>query len=408
MGRCSLNETRWIRGTLLCSAYDTPLPSAWIEVSGRQIRALWGPDAAPPAGALVTDHGADFILPGFIDTHCHLVYTGDGTWAGNYIEDHTQAELKQIAAENARKSLLAGITTLRDLGAPGDCTFELREEMRTSPESPRLLLSGAPLTCPGGHGADLGGVVRSPDEITKKITQLVNQGADVIKVMASGGGTPGTSAGRAAFPLEILRLMRDEAHRLGLPIVAHATCPEAVRDALIAGFDGIEHAGFWRGDDLQNEFDPAVAELMQRDTVFIAPTLQASYRTLHELPGQTAEQLSRRRKLVVDALDNFRRMLSYDVQVVAGTDAGYMLNPFGDLPLGLSLMVQSGMPERDALAAATLQSARALGLDSAIGRISPGYEADLVVLGGDPIADISSCRRIRAVYRAGHLIRVSA
>lgn len=254
----------------------------------------------------------------------------------------------------------------------------------------------------------MGGTVRTPREIRLSISRLAGQGADVIKVMASGGGTPGTSAGRAAFPLKMLRLMRDEAHRLGLPIVAHATCPEAVRDALIAGFDGIEHAGFWTGEDLRNGFDPAVAELMQRDSVFIAPTLQASYRTLHELPGQTAEQIRHRRNLVDDAASNFKQMLRYDIQFVAGTDAGYMLNPFGDLWLGLSLMVQAGMPERDALAAATLLPARALGLESVIGRISPGYEADLVVLGGDPIADISSCRQVRAVYRAGHPIHVEA
>jgi imidazolonepropionase-like amidohydrolase len=402
MGRCSLNETRWIRGTLLCSPYDTPLPSAWIEVSGRQIRALWGPEVVPPAGDLVIDHGSDFILPGFIDTHCHLVYTGDGTWSGNYIQDHTQEELKQIAAENARKSLLAGITTLRDLGAPGTCTFDLRSEVAGDRSYPRMLLSGAPLTCARGHGADLGGEVRSADEMHAMIRQLVAWGADLIKVIASGGGTLGTSPGAAAFSFSELLIMAEEAHRWGRAIVAHATCPEAVRDALLAGYDGVEHANFWSGETLENRYDVSIVRLMEREGVYIAPTLQASYRTLHELRSQTEAERSRRGKLVRDALINFRRMQEHSIRFVAGTDAGYMINPFGDLHIGLRLMVENGMSERDALQTATGGSAEALGLGGSIGRIAPGYEADLVVLRGDPTMDITACGRVNAVYRGGH------
>ncbi len=396
-----MNGTRWIRGTLLCSPYETPLPSAWIEVSGRKIRSIWGAEAVPPAGARVSEHGSDFILPGFIDTHCHLVYAGDGTWAGNYIQDHTQEELKQIAAENARKALCAGITTLRDLGAPGTCTFDLRSEVCEDSSYPRMLLSGAPLTCPQGHGADLGGVVRDAAEMRATIDRLVTHGADVIKVIASGGGTPGTSPGYAAFSFSELRIMAEEAHRWGRAIVAHATCPESVRDTLLAGFDGVEHANFWSGETLENRYDASIVQLMEREDVFIAPTLQASYRTLHELRSQTEAQRSRREKLVRDALINFRRMQEHSIRFVAGTDAGYMINPFGDLHIGLRLMVENGMSERDALQAATAGSAQALGLDDSIGRIALGYEADLVVLQGDPTTDITACGRVSAVYRGG-------
>ena len=195
--------------------------------------------------------------------------------------------------------------------------------------------------------------------------------------------------------------MSDTAHERGLPIVAHATCPEAIRDAVETGFDGIEHAGFWTGPDLDCAYDDHLAQALAARQIPVAPTLQASYRTLHELPGLTEEERRYRAKLVGDSFRCFRRMLVHDVAWVAGTDAGYMVNPFGDLQLGLRLMVGNGMTESEALASATTRSADLLGLADRVGRLEPGFDADIVVTEGNPLEDITACGRVRAVFRQG-------
>jgi imidazolonepropionase-like amidohydrolase len=334
-----------------------------------------------------------------------MVFRGDGEWSDGYIQRHSKERLLLIAAENARKALTAGITTLRDLGSPGRLLFELRDAVDAGDiRGPRLLLSGPPLTTTGGHGWDLGGEVDSVREIVKMIRTLARDGADVIKVMASGGGTSGTSPGFPAFSLDELHLMTRAAHERGLPIVAHATCPDAVRDCALAGFDGVEHAGFWVGEQLVNRFSDEVAALLVKHKMFVAPTLQASYRTLHEMENQTPLQKERRKQLVDDAFSNFREMLGYDIAWVAGTDAGYMINPFGDLPFGLQLMVQNGMDSADALASATVNSAAALGKKGEIGELIPGAMADIVVVEENPLDNIQALKYVHAVYLDGQRV----
>jgi len=399
----------WLRGRVLPDPYEDVRPGAWVEIQDGVIRGVHSPETLPPDGVEAIDHGEAYLLPGFVDSHCHLIFRGDGHWSDGYIESHTPERLLLIAVENGRKALRAGITTLRDLGAPGRMLFELRRAaLDRDIACPRLQLSGPPLTTPRGHGWDLGGEVSSDEEIVRAIRRLARDGADVVKVMASGGGTPGTSPGRTAFAPSALRRMAETAHESGLPIVAHATCPDAVRDCAEAGFDGIEHAGFWSGEPLKNAFDEEIAALLEERRIFVAPTLQASYRTLHELPGQTVEAKARRRQLVDDALSNFRRMVDREIRWLAGTDAGYMLNEFGDLPLGLRLMVENGLAPRDALAAATTRSADALGLAGVVGRLAEGYDADLVVLEGNPLDDIGACERIVAVYHGGCPVPMSS
>jgi len=395
----------WLRAHVIADPLAEIRRDAWVEIRDGKIHRIHPGDATPPETASTKDYGQAFLLPGLIDSHCHLIFRGDGHWSDGYIEQTTPERLLLIAAENARKALRAGITTLRDLGAPGRILFELRQAIVAGDiEGPRLQLSGPPLTPPSGHAWDLGGEVASDAAARAMIRELSSRGADVIKVMASGGGTPGTSPGLPAFDHDALRRMADAAHSVGLPIVAHATCPGAVRDCALAGFDGVEHAGFWSGEPIQNRYSDEVVALLEERGVFVAPTLQASYRTMHELAGQTTAQKTRRAQLVHDAFSNFRRMTGRRIRWLAGTDAGYMINEFGDLHLGLRLMVENGMAPRDALVAATTASAEALGLTGVAGRIAEGHAADLVVLAENPLDDIRACHQVVAVYRAGERV----
>jgi len=394
----------YLRGTILASPFHAPISRGLLRIRDGKIDEVL-PSSALNPGQGVEDFGDRFLIPGLIDTHCHLVFRGNGHWADGYIEHHTEERLMLIAVENGRRALRAGITTVRDLGAPGRVLFELREAVDAGDiEFPRLLLSGPPLTPTGGHGWDLGGEVDSCDEIVKAIRSLAKQGADVVKVMASGGGTRGTSPGKAAFSLDELRLMAETAHACSLPIVAHATCPDAVRNCALVGFNGVEHAGFWIGEPLVNRFDEDTVELIAKNGVVVAPTLQASYRTLHELPGQTEAQKTRRRQLLDDALVNFQRMQAHDIRFVAGTDAGYMLNPFGDLTLGVRLMVENGMRLADALASATVNSAEALGKKGEIGELVPGARADIVVIERNPLEDVHALDRVHTVFLDGQRV----
>lgn len=396
---------RILRGTLLPSPTEAPIVGGTIGIQDGKIGFIHSSVSAVPEGP-VEDYGTQWILPGLIDTHCHMIFRGDGQWSNGYIDENSTERLLLIAAENGRRALDAGITTLRDLGAPGRILFELRDAAESGDIlCPRILLSGPPLTPTGGHGWDLGGEVDSPEDIVKTIRRLGRDGADVIKVMASGGGTKGTSAGSLSFARKDLQLMADTAHARGLPIVAHATCPDAVLSCAEAGFDGLEHVNFWEGEQLNNRYCDDTVALLAEKKVVVAPTLQASYRTARELQDQTQAQQNRRNKLVTDAFANFKRMLVHNLTWVAGSDAGYMINPFGDLALGLRLMVDNGMTTTEALTSATTRSAAALGLSEKIGQLAPGLDADIMVVESNPLESIDALRSVTAVYARGQKVR---
>ena len=225
--------------------------------------------------------------------------------------------------------------------------------------------------------------------------------------MASGGSTPGTSRWKPAFDTGLLRYMANEAHNRGLPITAHASCPSAIDNALSAGFDGIEHANFWINDDLSSDFRPELATAMAEQGVFVAPTLQTSYRILQQPERLTPAEQTHRKHIQDVAFAVFSQLLEYDIPFVAGSDAGFLVTRFDELWLGLYLMVQCGMSPRDAFRSATVTAADALGLSESIGVLAPGHQADLLIVDGDPLSDILALNQVHAVFQSGIPIRTS-
>jgi imidazolonepropionase-like amidohydrolase len=350
-----------------------------------------------------------WILPGLIDTHCHLALPGDGRDVDSYLEEGRADLQLAVAARNAESALLGGVTTVRDLGSPGDVAFRLRSAVtRGLFRAPRLVLSGPVLTETGGHGHRFGIEVDSPAEIRKVIRRLRKDGADVIKVMASGGSTPGTSRWRASFGAEEMKVLVQEAHARGLPVTAHASCPQAIENALRAGVDGLEHANFWIDAELHSEVRFDLLSEMAVRGVHVAPTLQTSYRILN-VPGLLSpEEHQQRRRILDDAYEGFAQMLDQGVSLVAGSDAGFLVTRFDELWLGLKIMVDCGMSPLEALRSATTRAARAIGLSGVIGAIAPGYQADLLVVEGDPLRDVTALSRVRAVFQAGVQVRRSS
>jgi imidazolonepropionase-like amidohydrolase len=359
------------------------------------------------------DLGSACLAPGLIDGHTHLSLAGDGR---PYAEMFSESDEMMVltGAMNLRRHLAAGITTIREHGARNRVGFTLQEGIRRGyiPGS-RLLVSGRPITCTGGHFHMCNEIADGEEEIRRSVRRLVHEGADYIKIMASGGGTVGTIPGRASYSTAELHAAVHEAHHFHRLTAAHCRAKESMVRAVEAGIDLMEHAEFLDPDD-QMRFDPKLAEMMAEAGIWISPTLQAwtNYPrivTLKErqragiITADEEKQLLAMEKRVETRLDIMRRMLEYDVRerIVPGTDSGVGTLAFGHLDYDLQLLVQVGFTPAEALLSATRISAAAIGMADEIGVIQAGKAADLVAFDGDPTQDIGAVSRVVAVFQAG-------
>jgi len=348
----------------------------------------------------VVDCRGKYLLPGLIDAHCHLNLPGDDRDMSEFVQSSTREDLVLTAAENARKSLEGGVTTLRDLGGYKDLPFKLRDASTSGLiRTPRLVLAGRALTTTGGHGYDFGEEVDTPSEMIKAVRTLVKQGADVIKVIANGGGTPGTHAWETTFSVDELKVISDEAHRKGVPVVAHVTCPDAIEGCIEANFDGLEHGTFWVDEDYNHEFRSDLAEKIAENEIVVDQTIQVSYGPLQN--AETEEEIERKKKMVQDTFEAFSKFQDYGVKFVAGSDAGYTMTPFGEIRLGLRLMVENGMTEVEALNTATSFAAEVLQMEDQVGSLEKNKKADFIVTAGNPLDDITALEHLTAVYLGG-------
>lgn len=394
-----------------------------VLVADGRITAV-GPAAAirsqAPPDVEVIDLGSACLAPGLIDGHTHLSLAGDGRpYAAMFAE--TDAMMVLTGAMNLRRHLAAGITTIREHGARNMVGFALKEGVgRGYLSGPRMLVSGRPITCTGGHFHMCNEVADGEEEIRRSVRRLVHEGADYIKIMASGGGTVGTIPGRASYSVAELHAAVHEAHHFHRLTAAHCRASESMVRAVEAGIDLIEHAEFLDPDD-QLRFDPKIAEMMAEAGIWISPTLQAWTRypriialtarreagTLTPAEEAELQSLEQRAELRLDVM---RRMLEYGMRerIVPGTDSGVSSLAFGHLDYDLQLLARVGFTPAEALAAATRISAEAIGLGDQIGILAPGKVADLVAFDGDPTTDIGAFSRVVAVFQQGRRVAVPA
>ncbi len=370
---------------------------------------------APP-DAEIMDLGSACITPGLIDGHTHLSLAGDGR---NYAEmfSDTDETMVLTGAMNMRRHLAAGITTLREHGARNRVGFTLKEGLsRGYIPGPRMLVSGRPITCTGGHFHMCNEVADGEEEIRRSVRRLVHEGADYIKIMASGGGTEGTIPGLPSYSTAELHAAAHEAHQFHRTTAAHCRAKESMVRAVKAGIDLMEHAEFLDADD-QLRFDPKIAEMMAESGIWISPTLQAwtRYPRIVELTAIRDEgsilpeeevELTQLEEKAEMRLDVMRRTLDYCLQerIVPGTDSGVNNLAFGHLDYDLQLLVRVGFTPAEALVSATRISAEAIGLDNEIGTIEPGKIADFVAFKGDPTADVKAFSNVVAVFQAGRRV----
>ena len=370
-----------------------------------------------PPDVEVIDLGDAYITPGLIDGHTHLSLAGDGR---DYIQMFSETDEMMVltGAMNLQRHLAAGITTLREHGARNTVGFTLKAGLeRGYIPGPRTLVSGRPITCTGGHFHMCNETADGKAEMRRSVRRLVHEGADYIKIMASGGGTAGTIPGRASYSVAELHAAVHEAHHFHRLTVAHCRAKESMVRAVKAGIDLMEHAEFLDPDG-ELRFDPKIAEMMAESGIWVSPTLQAwtGYPRIVELRAKrdkdtlSADEASELQQLETQAevrLDVMRRMLDYDLRdrIVPGTDSGVGNLAFGHLDYDLQLLVQVGFTPAEALISATRISAEAIGMADEIGTITPGKIADLVAFEGDPTNDVDALSRVTAVFQAGHRVK---
>ena len=385
-----------------------PVEAPVLAIEGEKIAAVHTRNA-PPGVETLSFPGCT-ISPGLIDTHVHLNLPGDGSTLEEIVRE-SDGVLVATSVFNAMKALHAGITTVRDVGAARSTVFDVRRALALGHGSgARIIAGGQPITITGGHTWYFGGEADGPDALRRKVRDMAKQGADFIKVMATGGGTVNTMSWLPSYSLEELRAIADEAHRLDRKATAHCLCGKAIEWVTEAGFDQIEHGWFLVDAEGHQEFDPKVAEKVARAGIPVTGTLAVGGSVLKVLRAKAHRTPLEQRALdrwlsMFDVImDVFHRMHAAGVTYVAGTDAGWRYTPMECLSMELALMHQGGMSAMDAIVSATGFAASVTGVGDQLGTLKPGLAADVIVVPGNPLDDLARLETPRLIMQAGKIV----
>lgn len=386
-----------------------PIKNGVIIVTGDKITAVGtAASISIPSGARVIDLGDATLMPGFIDSHTHIIgrVLGDPEGDGAVVRDFDSFGAI-LGVENAKKTLLAGFTTIRNVGAPNFDDIALRKAINEGwIIGSRIIAAGHAIGITGGHcdmngfkpGLEDGdyktGIADGPEQIRAAVRYQVKYGADVIKTCATGGVlSEGDAVGATQYTYEELKALVDEAHKLERKVAAHAHGTEGIKIAVRAGVSSIEHGSF---------LDQEGARMMAERGTFLVPTLMA---------GETVERLAlngilkgyRGEKALAAAAamrNAIKIAIAAGVPIALGTDAGVI--PHGTNAHEFTLMVEwGGMKPLAAITAGTLNAAKLLGVDKNYGSITVGKAADIVAVSGDPLADIKKMEDTIFVMKSG-------
>ncbi len=336
------------------------------------------------------------VVPGLMNAHVHITMDGSADPAEGLLGGSGTAVILDAARVRLGATLRAGVTTVRDLGAPDGLAIVLAREVEAGTTiGPRIVAAGRPICVPGGHGHTFMSVqVVGPEAAAEAARQQIAAGARVIKVMATGGMmTPGQVAGEPQLSREEMRAVVDVAAAAGIPVAAHSEGIVGTLDAIAAGVSSIEHG---------HGLDQRAIEAMLASDVALVPTLLSDEVILRHgvaagIPAFVVEACER---LAASLLPGFEAAVRQGVHVVAGNDGGAPLVDPGDMVTELELYVRHGMHPTAALHAATAAAARLLDVRDT-GLVAVGQVADLLLVEGDPVLDIGALRGPRLVLAAG-------
>jgi imidazolonepropionase-like amidohydrolase len=371
-----------------------------------------GAGAVIPRDAETIDLGNATLLPGFMDAHTHLSGAYSDDWKQQTIDGLRKSLAEQAldATENLRKTLMAGFTTVRDVGAPGYIDVALRNAVRNGKiTGPRMLVAGHAIGSTGGHCDDSAGyrdglfgretnaedgVINSADEARRAVRLNIKYGADVIKTCATGGVLSLTDdVDTPQLTQEELNALVDEAHALRRKTAAHAHGATGAKRAIRAGIDSIEHGSF---------LDDEALDMMKAKGTVLVPTLMAVWWIGNQLEHGVyfpPEIAAKARQAMASINQMFAKAVEKGVTIGLGTDAG--VEPHGLNAKEFELMVKLGMKPADALRAGTSVDAELLGVSKTLGTLEKGKVADVVAVPGNPVQDITATQRVSFVMKAG-------
>ena len=402
-------------GLLIDGLGGPPIERGTVLTSGSKIVAVGREqDVAAPEGATVEvlDYPDGTVIPGMVDCHTHHNGFGDGR-AGDDLVTLPDEVLTLQSAHNARRSLFTGVTTIRENGPKNVTMLRLRDAVDQGiTAGPRMVLCGRPVSIIGGHMGYFGSVVTGPVEGRAMVRQLVKEGADYIKITATGGSTRTSDPLRPSFDVDELTAMADEARKFGRLTATHCTSTQGIVNSLDAGIDMIIHCIFKEADG-SYDFRPDVADRLAEQGAYVNPTLHVLRSRVWSGLRKRAEsgltpagqaQLDEDRRGFDTAIEHSRRMLERGVKVITGSDSSWGEYPLGNAVHETECLQMAGMPGMDAVMSITSDAARAIGVDDITGSLEPGKAADIIVVDGNPAADLDALWSVTEVVAAGQII----
>ncbi len=396
-----------VAGALIDTLNGQRISDPVVEIRNDRIVSV-ASGGAVPSGTKIIDLGGATILPGFADLHAHLTYYSTDFGYQSLAISKTDEAIRGVVA--ARKTLMAGFTAARNLGASGYSDVSLRDAINSGVVlGPRLQVSGPALGSTGGHcdmnllssdfDVSSDGVADGPWAARQQVRENKKYGADVIKFCATGGVlSKGTNPGVRQYTLEEMQAIVDEAHTLGMPVAAHAHGTEGIYFAISAGVDSVEHSSLINEEGLK---------LAKRNGTFLSFN---AYTPIYmvangEAMGILPESLEKARNLKEKRFQTYREAIKADAKIVYGTDSATY--PHGLNAKQFSVYVELGMSPMQAIQSATTVAAESLGWIGDTGAVAPGYFADIIAVEGDPLEDISVLEDVIFVMKGGDVFKSS-